>query len=193
MRNDESLIFIYFCLIRKIDMRIYLIGYMGSGKTSVGKRLASRLEYSFLDLDRVIEEDQQQTVTEIFAQKGEDNFRSLERFALHQTFDMENVVVSTGGGTPIFFDNMDMMNAKGLCVYLQANPSVLLSRLIPNQQSRPLIASLGKEELYEFIKEQLTKRAPFYEQAELHIEARDLTPAILYNQVINWMKNQSRY
>lgn len=171
-------------------MRIYLIGYMGSGKSSMGKKLAARMNYTFVDIDQLIEAEQNLSVGELFAQQGEDTFRNLERLALHQSFENDNIVVSTGGGTPVFFDNMDLMKSRGLCVYLQANPAVLLSRLLPNQQSRPIIASLEKDELLAFISEQLAKRLPFYEKASLHIEARDLTPAILHKQVLNWIENQ---
>ena len=173
-------------------MRIYLIGYMGSGKSSIGKKLATRLGYSFLDLDSVIEEEQRQAVSEIFAQKGEDAFRSLERLALHRTFEIENVVVSTGGGTPVFFDNMEMMTGRGLCIYLRATPVVLVSRLQRNQHLRPLIASLNQEELHLFVKNQLEKRSVFYEKSEMHIEAKDLTPAILHTQVLHWIENQPK-
>jgi shikimate kinase len=173
-------------------MRIYLVGYMGSGKSSVGKKLATRMGYSFLDLDNVIEEEQRQAVSEIFTQKGEDAFRSLERLALHQTFDMENVVVSTGGGAPVFFDNMEMMKGSGLSIYLRATPEVLVSRLLRNQHLRPLIASLNQEEIHLFVKNQLEKRSVFYERSEMHIEAKDLTPSILHMQVLHWIEHQQK-
>jgi shikimate kinase len=164
---------------------------MGSGKSTIGKKLASRLAYSFLDLDDVIEEVQKQTVAEIFSEQGEDAFRSLERLSLHQTFEMDNIVVSTGGGTPVFFENMEMMKRNGLCIYLRATPEVLVSRLQRNQHLRPLIASLNQEELLVFVKEQLDKRTVFYEESEMHIEAKDLTPAILHTQVLHWIENQN--
>lgn len=173
-------------------MRIYLIGYMGSGKSTIGKKLATRLGYSFLDLDNVIEEEQQQTVAEIFLEKGEDAFRSLERLALHQTFEMDDIVVSVGGGTPVFYENMEMMKRNGLCIYLKSSPELLASRLQRNQQQRPLIASLSQDELLLFVREQLAKRLVFYEKSEMHIEAKDLTPAILHTQVLHWIENKSK-
>lgn len=181
-----------FALSRKNKMRIYIIGYMGSGKSSIGKKLASRLGYSFLDLDSMIEEEQQETVAEIFAQKGEDAFRNFECVALHKTFEMEDIVVSTGGGTPVFFDNMMMLNKNGLCIYLKATADVLISRLQRNQHLRPLIASLSQEELQLFVREQLEKRSVFYEKSEMHIEAKDLTPAILHSQILRWIENQPK-
>lgn len=170
-------------------MRVYLIGYMGSGKSSMGKKLAARMGYSFLDLDRIIEEEEQRSISEIFTEKGEAAFRMMERLALHSTFDKENIVVSTGGGAPVFFDNMEMMNKNGICIYLKADPDVLVSRLIRHQHLRPIIASLNPEELLGFIHEQLEKRAPFYEKAKMHIEAKDLTPAILHARFLKWIEN----
>lgn len=171
-------------------MRIYLIGYMGSGKSSMGKKLAARMGYSYIDLDERIEMDQKQSVFEIFAEKGEEAFRLLERLALHQTFKNENIVVSTGGGVPVFFDNIEQMNIHGLCIYLQGDVDLLLSRVIRNQQQRPLIANLNQEELQRFMKEQLEIRKPFYEKAKMHIKSKDLTPAILFTQVLSWIENQ---
>lgn len=173
-------------------MRIYLIGYMGSGKSSIGKKLASRMGYAFLDLDTRIEEEHNQSVSDIFADKGERAFRDLERKALHQTISTDQVVVSTGGGTPVYFDNMKWMNKHGLCVYLKAGPEVLSNRLKHNQQLRPLIASLNEEELMEFIVDQLEQRSPFYEQASLHLEAKDLTPAVLEQEIRAWLDTHSK-
>ncbi len=176
---------------RNIQMRIYLIGYMGSGKSSMGNKLATRLGYSFLDLDNVIELEQKQSINEIFSEKGEEAFRAIEQLALHQTFKMNNVVISTGGGTAVFFDNMALMKENGLCIYLKANSDVLVSRLIHNQHLRPLIAKLNQEELNIFISNQLSERFPYYEKAQMHIETKDLTPAVLHKHIINWIENQS--
>jgi len=171
-------------------MRIYIVGYMGSGKSSIGKKLAARLGYLFIDLDTRIEEQQNKTIVELFSEKGEEEFRTFERIALHETFYLDNLVVSTGGGTPIFFDNIDLMIKNGLCIYLQADIDVLISRLIPNQNIRPLIAHLSKEDLQKFIQEQLNIREPYYLKAQLYIEAKGLTPAILHKKVLNWIENK---
>lgn len=183
----------YFCAHNTIRMRIYLIGYMGSGKSSNGKKLASRLGYSFLDLDVQIEEEHNQSVSDIFADKGESVFRDIERCALHKTLDIDQLVISTGGGTPVFFDNMKWMKKHGLCVYLKASPEVLSNRLKHNQQLRPLIASLNEDELLQFITKQLEQRSPIYEQANLHLEAKDLTPSILEKQIQFWLDNHAEY
>ena len=91
-------------------MTIFLVGYMGSGKSTLGKKLAYNLKYNFIDLDTYIEEQEGRTINEIFNDDGEDNFRKLERVYLHRVIDIENVVISVGGGTPCFFDNMEQMN-----------------------------------------------------------------------------------
>ena len=172
-------------------MRIYLIGYMGSGKSSIGKKVATRLGYTFFDLDQVIEKDQNASVSDIFNEKGEKIFRSLERLALHQTFSMNNVVISTGGGTPVFFDNMHLMNSNGLVIFLKADADFLVSRLTHKQNQRPLLASLSPEEMKQFVKEQVAARSPFYQKAAMHIEAKDLTPAALEKQVRLWLENKT--
>lgn len=167
-------------------MRIYLIGYMGSGKSSVGKKLAHRMNYAFLDLDEYLENDQKKSVSELFAEKGEAAFRMLERMALHHTFSLENCIISTGGGTPVYFDNIDLMKKHGLCIYLKASIDVVLNRLQHHLDTRPLLAKLSKEELAEFIQNQLIERSPFYEKATIHIDAKNLTPAQLHQQINLW-------
>jgi shikimate kinase len=171
-------------------MRIYLIGYMGSGKSSLGKKLASRMGFSYIDLDKLIEEEQQQSVRDIFLEMGENAFRSLERLALHSTFNKDNLVVSTGGGSPVYFDNMDLMNTNGLTVYLLADADVLVNRLLNKQHLRPLIAGMSQEELHRFIEEQLKIRSSFYEKAKFHIQAKNLNPAILHAQIRAYLENQ---
>ncbi len=171
-------------------MRVYLIGYMGSGKSSLGKKLASRMGYSYIDLDELIEEEQQQSVGDIFSEMGEEAFRSLERLALHSTFERDDLVVSTGGGSPVYFDNMDLMNLHGLAVYLQADANILVNRLLNKQHLRPLIAGMSQEELHDFIEEQLKFRSAFYEKAKLHIQTKNLNPALLHTQISAYLENQ---
>lgn len=154
--------------------RIFLIGYMGSGKTTLGKMLAKELGYSFVDMDSFIEQRNFQSVSQIFSEKGEAEFRLLEQSALHEVADFENVVVSTGGGAPCFFDNIDYMNAHGLTVYLQLTPAELATRLESSQANkRPLIADRKGEDLVQFIEVGLAKREPFYQKAILTVNAND--------------------
>jgi len=150
--------------------RIFLIGYMGSGKTTVGKLLAEALGYSFVDMDTYIEEKQFKTVTQIFAEKGEDEFRLLEQNCLYEVSQFENVVISTGGGTPCFFDNMDFMNKQGITIYLHYTPSELASRLLASHANkRPLLAYRKGEEISQFVAEGLAKREYYYKKANYSI------------------------
>jgi len=146
--------------------RIFLIGYMGSGKTTIGKLLAAKLGYGFVDMDNHIEEKQFKTVSQIFAERGEAEFRLLEQKCLHEVAEYEKVVISTGGGAPCFFDNMEYMNSHGLTVYLKLTANELAERLeAVGVSKRPLLANRREEELRLFIAEGLAKREPFYNKA----------------------------
>jgi shikimate kinase len=150
--------------------RIILIGYMGAGKTTVGKALSKELGITFYDLDWYIESRMRKTVSEIFAERGEEGFRKIEYNMLHEVAEFEDVIISCGGGTPCFFDNMDYMNQQGLVVYLKAEPEVLYKHLQMARVERPLIKGKSKEELLTFIKEQLEKREPFYSKARYTLD-----------------------
>ena len=146
--------------------RIILIGYMGAGKTTLGKALSKKLGLSFFDLDWFIENRFCQTVSSLFAERGEDGFRKIEREMLHEIAEFENVIISAGGGTPCFFDNMDYMNRQAETVYLKATPEVLFRHLQPGRHKRPLLASKTDEEMMDFIVSSLKEREPFYSQAK---------------------------
>lgn len=155
-------------------IRIFLIGYMGAGKTTLGKAFAHKCGLPFIDLDWYIEERFYKTVPELFAERGEQGFRELERNMLHEVSEFENVIISTGGGTPCFFDNMDYMNKYGMTVFLNVHPNVLFKRLRVATQSRPILKGKQDDELYAFIVEKLTERTPFYEQAQYIFSADEL-------------------
>lgn len=146
--------------------RIFLIGYMGAGKTTLGKPLAQKLGAAFCDLDDCVEEHYGKTISEIFAEKGEDAFRTIERNILQEVVKLENVVVSCGGGTPCFFDNMEMMNACGETVFLSASPAVLKEHLLMGKNKRPLIQGKNPEELENFVRQSLQGRLSFYQKAK---------------------------
>ncbi|MEM1328374.1 MAG: shikimate kinase [Bacteroidota bacterium] len=148
-------------------MRIFLIGFMGSGKSHVGKRLAKTLSYEFIDADQHLEEQSGMSISDIFATRGEGGFRNLESAALKSLGTKSNCIISTGGGAPCFFDNMEWMNANGVTVYLKVAPAILLERLLPRTENRPLLIGKSPEELEAFIKTSLVERASFYEQAEI--------------------------
>ena len=154
--------------------RIFLIGYMGAGKTTLGKAFSRELGLTFIDLDWYIEERFHKTVQQLFSERGEQGFRELEQKMLHEVAEFEDVVISAGGGTPCFFDNMDYMNACGDTVFLQVEPEVLFHRLKVAKQQRPLLANKSDEELMNFICEALQKRHPFYSQAKFLFRADEL-------------------
>lgn len=154
--------------------RIFLIGYMGAGKTTAGRELARVLNLEFVDLDHFIQARYQKTVNELFQEVGESEFRNIERKILQEVGDFENVVISTGGGTPCFFDNMEFMNDAGRTVYLKASPEALSARLNSCKEKRPLIKDKNEEELYTFVVESLCKREPFYSKAHTIFETEEL-------------------
>ncbi len=145
--------------------RIILIGYMGAGKTTVGRELAKELGLFFYDLDWYIETRRRMTVKQIFDERGEEGFRKIEYNLLHEVAEFENVIISCGGGTPCFFDNMDYMNQQAETIYLKASPEVLYEHLRMGKGVRPLLLNKSPEEVQVFIREQLEQRRPFYEKA----------------------------
>ncbi|MBQ3780843.1 MAG: shikimate kinase [Bacteroidaceae bacterium] len=150
--------------------RIILVGYMGSGKTTVGRALARDLGVPFYDLDWYIESRMRKKVSEIFAEKGEEGFRKIEHNMLHEVAEFENVVMSCGGGTPCFFDNMDYMNQQAMTVYLKADVDVLYDHLRMGRTERPLIKGKEADELRAFIAEQVAKREEFYTKAKYTLD-----------------------
>lgn len=145
--------------------RIILIGYMGAGKTTVGRQLAKELGLQFYDLDWYIETRHHTTVTQIFAERGEEAFRRIERAMLHEVAEFEDVVISCGGGTPCFFDNMDYLSRQGQVVYLKASPQVLIRHLQMGHGRRPLLADKSPDELLSHVTQQLSERERYYAKA----------------------------
>jgi len=150
--------------------RIIFIGYMGSGKTTVGKALSKALNIPFYDLDWYIETRRRKKISEIFAEHGEEGFRQIEHNMLHEVAEFEDVIISCGGGTPCFFDNIDYLNRQGDVVWLKATPEVLYQHLLMSKNDRPLLKGKSPEELITFIREQLSVREPFYQKAKYTLD-----------------------
>lgn len=157
--------------------RIFLTGYMGAGKTTLGRALAAELGIPFIDLDHHIEKRYCKTIAQLFAEKGEEGFREIERRMLHEVGEFEDVIISTGGGTPCFFDNIEYMNAQGTTVYLDVPVERLFIRLSIARSKRPLIKEKNDDELLAFITEQLARRAPHYSKAQYSFRADRLEDA----------------
>ncbi|MEI8225587.1 MAG: shikimate kinase, partial [Bacteroidota bacterium] len=159
--------------------RVYIIGFMGSGKSTAGKKLASLLGWSFIDLDKRIEEQAGKTIPEIFSQQGEDYFRNVEAEVLKNLMSQTNIVISTGGGTPCHGDNMDHMLETGLTLYLKLTPGQLKNRLSESTGKRPLIKDLDEDSLLSFIEEKLALREKWYNRAEITVEGINLDISLL--------------
>ncbi|MFH1319399.1 MAG: shikimate kinase [Bacteroidota bacterium] len=162
-------------------MRIFLLGYMGCGKSAIGKQLAKKLGFDFIDSDLFIENKCKKSIPEIFEAHGEEKFRELEQNCLKEIInisgsriDSSGHVISTGGGTPCFYNNMELMNNSGITIYLQMSVENLMNRLIHQKKSRPLIKNLSDEELKDHISENLKKRENYYLQAKHIVNAETL-------------------
>lgn len=164
-------------------MRIFLIGFMGSGKSTLGKQLARKLNYQFIDQDEFIERKAGISVAGYFSEFGEAAFRKLEHDSLLELIQFDDAVISTGGGAPCFYNNIDIMNENGVAIYLKMKPEVLRNRLRNAKTERPLIQGKTEEELLEFIRTKLKEREPFYQRARHVIESMDLKPEDLYQLI----------
>ena len=169
-------------------MIVYLIGFMGSGKARYGKRLAEEMQFNFVDTDILIEQKEKLEITEIFKTKGEDYFRKIERKSLLEAVEFNDVVISAGGGTPCFFDNMQIMNNSGLTIYIRQGANCLYHRLNRSKKFRPLVQNMTHFQLIEYLETILEKRKPFYEQAKYNILGKNLRT----QQLVSIVKKESK-
>lgn len=154
--------------------RVFLIGYMCSGKTTLGRLLAGLTGAEFIDLDEYIEKKAGRSVNEIFRDLGEDGFRGMERDALHDIASSDNCIIATGGGAPCFYDNLDFMNSCGHCVYLKSSPEALFTRLSRYKATRPLLRDKDEAGIRGFISDTLPKREVYYNRASVVFEVDPL-------------------
>lgn len=155
-------------------VRIIIVGYMGSGKTTFGKALSDSLGIPFYDLDWYIQTRMHKSISQLFAEYGEEGFRKIEHNMLHEVAEFENVIISCGGGTPCFYDNMDYMNQQGDTVYLRTTAEALHSHLIKARVERPLLTGKSPDEIKEFVRKQLAEREPSYNKAKHIIDMSPL-------------------
>ena len=155
-------------------MRIFLIGYMGCGKSRWGRRIAKHYGFRFTDLDTLIEQRENASIPEIFDQLGESGFREREHEALNSISAEENIIIATGGGAPCFNNNMENMNHIGETIYIEASPELLRERITNSKTERPLVKNLSQEELLNYINRHIQNRLPFYQQAKYKIVSGDL-------------------
>lgn len=150
--------------------RIIIIGYMGAGKTTIGRALSRTIGVPFYDLDWYIQQRMRRTVKQLFEERGEEGFRKVEHNMLHEVAEFEDIILSCGGGTPCFFDNMDYLNQQGETVYLKAEPDVLYGHLKMGKVVRPLLLNKTPDEVQAFIRQQLVAREPYYSKAKHMID-----------------------
>ncbi|MCB9202626.1 MAG: AAA family ATPase [Flavobacteriales bacterium] len=170
-------------------MKITLLGYMGSGKSTIGRFLSKKLNYTFYDLDELIEQKEGQSIPSIFKEKGEVYFRKLENQILKDTLRSDSsFILALGGGTPVFYDSMDFINQYSESFYLSLTPKELSKRLYREKSKRPIISHLNDEELEEFIAKHLFERNPYYSKAKYKVEVKEKeVPEVALNitQILN--------
>lgn len=166
-------------------MKVFLVGFMGSGKTTVGRKLAAKLNYRFIDLDEQFEWHEAMTIAQYFSKYGEEKFRERESEVLKNTSYPENCIIATGGGLPCFFDNMEWMKANGKVIYIQMTPKALASRLEHGKEERPLLHGKHGDDLVEFIAERLAAREKHYQQANIVADGLSINAEYLCDMVAN--------
>lgn len=165
-------------------MIISLVGYMGSGKSHVSKILSEKLNFKLIDLDKEISKRNKMTISEIFDKKGEIYFRKLERETLEEILASEkNVILSLGGGTPVYYNNMEIINHNSKSVFLRASVATLAERLSKQKEKRPLIANIADENLAEFIAKHLFERNDFYNKAQISVITDNRTPDDIASEI----------
>ncbi|HOU01790.1 MAG: shikimate kinase [Bacteroidales bacterium] len=162
---------------------VYIIGFMGSGKSTAGRKLASSLGWQFIDLDKKIEESAGKHIPDIFEQDGESRFREIESEVLKLTGSLTETIISTGGGTPCHGDNMDYMLSAGLTIYLKMTPEQLTKRLLDSSGERPLIKNVPDDKLQTFIENMLSAREKWYGRANLIVDGVSIDYTLLNNLV----------
>ena len=163
--------------------KIYLVGYMGAGKSTAAKRLSNRLGWDVSDTDELFEAKYRISVCDFFHKYDEALYRKLESEVLKSTESLDNVVVATGGGTACYFDNMEWMNQHGLTVFLKISEKAVVDRLLHAKRKRPLAIGKSEKELTEFVQRHYIERLPFYEQARITVKAEDLDLDDLVSQL----------
>jgi shikimate kinase len=167
-------------------MKIFLIGFMGSGKTHWGQLLSQKLSIPFFDLDEQVVSHEGKLIVEIFAENGEEYFRMLEKDVLHIiTESHEKFVMACGGGSPCYFNNIDYMNQSGTTVWINTPPDTLFQRLIKEKEKRPLIKGLTNEQLKNYISKKFADRRIYYEQADVVIDEEPVQLEKLLEKILH--------
>jgi shikimate kinase len=164
-------------------MKVYLVGYMASGKTRIGLELSELTGYQFLDTDHLFEERYRISILDFFERYSEDSFRKIEKDLLQETLKYQDAIIATGGGTPCFFNNMDIIRNNGFSIYLRMEVLSLVDRLAVVRKKRPLLKELSGPELEPYIKTQLAERELFYNRANIIVDAGKVDAAEILNYI----------
>lgn len=171
-------------------MRLYLTGYMGTGKSTLGRKIAKRTELPFLDTDKMVEEAEGAEVADIITYAGEEYFREAERRALEKTAEIEDAIISTGGGLPVWGDNQAWMAERGVLVYLKRTPEQILSRLSPHGRfKRPKLRGLSDEEVLQVMRDGIAEREPIYEKADIVFDCSQMSDWEIVDRLCELVKN----
>jgi shikimate kinase len=171
-------------------MLLYLVGYMGTGKTTIGQTIAGRLGYSFIDLDTLIEEKYKLTIVSFFKKFDEEVFRKVESETLKDTALTTDAVIATGGGTPCFYNNMEIINDNGISIYLRNSVETLYRRLVASKKKRPLLVGKSSPAILDLVKDQLAFREPFYLRSKIIVDCDFLNMNELINSILNFTGNK---
>ncbi len=170
-------------------MIISLLGYMGSGKSHISKNLSQKINFKLIDLDQKISEEHQQTIPEIFEKRGEIYFRKEEKRILEEILSSnEDLVLSLGGGTPVYYENMNIINEKSKSFFLRASVNTLTQRVLLQKNSRPLISKLEDSDIPEFIAKHLFERNPYYSKAHFTIDTDSQNATEVSNEIIKLLQ-----
>ena len=166
-------------------MIISLLGYMGSGKSHISKNLSQKINFKLIDLDQKISEQHGISIPEIFQTRGEIYFSKEEKRILEQLLNSEeNLILSLGGGTPVYYDNMNIINEKSKSIFLRASVNTLTNRVLLQKNSRPLISKLEDSDIPEFIAKHLFERNPYYSQAHFSIDTDSKSASEISEEII---------
>lgn len=169
--------------------RVFLVGFMGSGKSTIGKYIANDMKWEFIDMDNYFEKKHNCTIKEYFAKYGEDQFRVAENEVVKELSTAENAVIATGGGAPCYYDNMDIMNSAGATIYINVEPEDLANRLSKAKSKRPLLANKSDEELLDYIKSKLGEREEHYRKAKMVVDGERM-PFSAYKTLIEMLPEE---
>lgn len=169
--------------------RVFLVGFMGSGKSTIGKYIANDMKWEFIDMDNYFEKKHNCTIKEYFAKYGEDQFRVAENEVVKELSTAENAVIATGGGAPCYYDNMDIMNSAGATIYINVEPEDLANRLSKAKSKRPLLANKSDEELLDYIKSKLGEREEHYRKAKMVVDGEHM-PFSAYKTLIEMLPEE---